>query len=288
MDTNIIQNAIEYFSKLSGNIVNFQLENILLPKESFIMFLSFLCCWILFYCFIHVLPIKNSTNKTTLDTKNRIVSIVHATLMFVLCIYDYLYNQTNECGLENTEFQNKLLLISCSYFTYDLIACLYFNISDSAMFFHHSIVIVSEYSGILYSSSATTMIRAMISAEISNPVMHLRSITGNYGLKHTKLYLVFEIYYFLSYTLARLIFGTYTSIYSILCPSDLIIVKISGACIILQSIKYATNMYNITFKRLRELKTRKQAGVELLWFKYNPKLTSLDYVKNEKGEKYVP
>jgi hypothetical protein len=289
MDSSIIfQSASEYFSLIRNNLSTFQVQSILLPTEHFIMFFYFLCGWIVFYSFIHTLPIKNSTEKTTLDSKNRIVSIVHASLMFVLCTYDYLFHQTSECGQDNTVFQNKLMLVSCSYFTYDLMACLYFNISDSAMFFHHTLVIFSEYTGILYSSSATTMIRAMISAEISNPVMHLRSITGNYGLKHSKLYLAFEIYYFLSYTFARLIFGTYTSVYSIICPSDLIIVKISGAMIILQSVKYAFNMFYITKKRLKELKERKKAGVELFWLEYNPKLTTLEYVKKEKGEKYVP
>jgi len=277
-----------YLQNTARNISTTRPEDLILPGDYFIQYLLFLGCWILLYTVVHNLPIMNETKKKTLDSKNRVVSIIHATVMLFLCIYDYLYLQEEKCGNTNSSFQNNVLIFSCSYFTYDMLACWYFGISDAPMFVHHFMVIIAEYSGILYSSSASEMIRAMISAEVSNPVMHLRSIAGNYGLKHSKIYLAFEAYYFFSYSFARLIFGFQVSLFTVFCPDNLTLVKISGAVVWLQSLKYAYNMIGITMKRMKESAERKAKGVSLFWFEYNPQLTTLNYVKADKSEKYVP
>ena len=279
---------VSYFSNLIDNVMNITLNEVILPFDQLINFVKYLTYWFGFYLIIHFLPIKNSSPKKTLDTKNRIVSIVHASVMLVLCLYDYLYWQEDKCGVKNSDFQNNLLIFSCSYFTYDFIICLYFGISDFPMFIHHFMVIIAEYSGILYGTSANEMIRAMISAEISNPIMHLRTIVSNYGLKHSKLFLIFEFMYFTSYSLARLIFGFQVSIFTVFCQNNLFIVKFSGAVVWGQSIKYAYNMIGIGMKRAKELKERSIKKVELFWFSYNPKLSTLTYILNEKNEMYVP
>lgn len=269
------------------NLKNFKIDDILLDQTQINLFLQYFFSWILFYLFIHFLPFNCESKKKTLDTKNRIVSIFHATIVFILGLYDYLFEES-KCGELNSNFQTKILIFSCSYFLYDMIACVILGISDFNMIFHHIIVVISEYSGVLYSLSGREMISAIISAEISNPIMHLRTILDNFGLKHTKLYLLLESYYFLSYTLARLLFGTYVTYYLCLCETNLLIVQISGVLIILQSVKYSYNMISITKKRFRELNERKNAGVSLYWLSTNEEVKKLDYYIKSQKEKYVP
>lgn len=266
---------------------SFQIENYIIKDEQINLFFYYLFGWILFYLCIHFLPFNCSTKKKTIDTKNRIVSIFHATIVFILGLYDYLFHDS-DCGKSNSVFQNKILIFSCSYFLYDMVACIILGISDINMVFHHILVIISEYSGILYSLSGREMISAIISAEISNPIMHLRTILDNFGLKHTKIYLVLEAYYFISYTLARLLFGTYVTYFLCLCESNLLIVQISGILIILQSVKYSLNMISITKKRFKELNERNKFDVPLYWFSFNDKIANLDYYIKSQKEKYVP
>ena len=287
----VIQNAMflkTYFSYVKDNALALQWEHLILPGEYYKLFCLFFFGWIFFYKLIDSLPIRNASTKLTLDTKNRIVSIVHAVIMLVLSIYDYSFNQEEKCGAKNSNFQNKMLLFSCSYFSYDLFACLYLNISDMPMFIHHSLVIVAEYSGIIFDSSANEMIRAMIVAEVSNPAMHIRTIISNYGLKHSKLFLLFEIYYFISYSFARLVFGINVCLFTVFCWENLFLVKFSGFLVWAQSLKYCYNMIGITKKRMKELRERNSKQAPLYWLSFNEKLNELDYINKEKTEKYLP
>lgn len=287
-----IENTSIYFSNSAKYFMKITLTDFILPLNELITLLIMTVCWICLYIVVHNIPFKyykQCSVLKNLDTKNRIVSIIHASILCLLAIYDYLFYQSTKCGISNTKFQNDLLIFSCSYFIYDILISLYFNILEPGMLLHHVFVILSEYSGILFNNSASEMLRAIIVGEISNPIMHFRKIVSNFNLKDTKLFLFLEYSYFFLYILFRMTFGWYVLYWTICCMDNLFIVKLGGTIILVQSALFTVNMYTIIKRRVKEQKERNKERVSLFWFEFNKNIASLNYYKKTSlKDSYVP
>lgn len=288
MDT-LIQGLTTYLTNMFNFTVNLSIKDVLLPFDKFMMLILITIGWTVFYFIIHFMPFKCSQGTAaTLDTKNRIVSIVHASIVFVLSLIDFFYYQSDKCGSENYAFQTNILLFSCGYFIYDILISIYFNILDFGMLVHHLFVITSEYFGLVFNNSASEMIRAMISAEVSNPIMHIRKIISNFGMKDTKLFLFLEYVYFVLYIVFRTTLGLQITLWTVFCMDNLFLVKLGGTVVIVQSFLYTGNMITILKKRKIEQDERNKENVALYWFSFNDKISQLEYFKKSKLEKYVP
>jgi len=246
--------------------------------------------WWLLYAFIHIfIHIKHKNIKDVYDTKNRIVSIIHGLFCIYISFYDVFVNKTDKCGNDNSNFQNNSLIISCSYFLYDAIACLIFGISNVPMFIHHFVCVLGFYFGIIYNNSATEMIRGLLVAEVTNPIMHLREIFKNYGLGKTKTYLLLDIIYMIMYMFSRLGYGAMVTHFTLFCDKgNLIFAKITGLVVWLQSIYFSYRMIRIIRFRCDEYQERKKKNVKLFWLEHNKQLDELTIYKKKKAAVYVP
>jgi len=248
-----------------------------------LLFLSIHLAWWLIYGVVHFgIKIKHDTKKLTLDTKNRIVSIIHACIVFVLSVYDVLSSNSDKCGDTNSEMENVIFTISSAYFLYDFLACLLLGISDFEMVFHHIFCIMGYWSSLAYNNSSKELIKAIIVTEITCPMMHLRIILKNFGLRHTKLYDLCDNLFYVQYMFARLVYGTMVTWFTVSCSNNLMFVKIGGAMIWLQSVLFSSKMFSILKSKLREYKERKAKNVELFWFRANKKVEELEYFKKKK------
>ena len=161
--------------------------------------------------------------------------------------------------------------------------------SDKEMVYHHAFVIFGLYSGLAYNSSANEMLRALIVAEVSNSCMHSRMIMRNYNQKYSAFYLYLELYYLFTYIPSRLLFGSKVVFFTVFCMNNLLIVKLAGLFIWLQSVYFTKRMVGIIINRYNEYKERKQRNVKLFWFEFNKKLEDLEYYKKSiKKEEYIP
>jgi len=275
---------------VQNSIHNFDPKKFILNSELFYLFLFFHIIWWLIYGFIHFFINVNLEKKKELyDTKTRFVSIIHASLIFVLSAIDTFLYQDSKCGCENTYFQTMICLISASYFLYDLINCILLDVSDTEMVFHHISVILGYWSGLAYNNSAREMIRALVVSEITCPIMHLRMILKNYGLKNTKLHFVLDVIYMATYLIARMIYGTRVIIYTVFCKTNLIIVKAAGIFVWVQSIIFSRRMIHIIRHRYLEYVERNEKGVCLFWLSNNKKIEDLEYYKKSLTKaSYIP
>jgi len=278
------------FEYLTNSINHFDYKLFLLKQE----YLNFVILahlgWWLIYGVIHFFTHpKLKSEKLILDTKNRYVSIIHALVIFGLSIIDTIYYQKDQCGQTNTDFQNYILLTTFSYFLYDMIACIILNISDKEMVLHHLSCIIGSYVGVSYNNSANEMIRALVVTEISCPIMHIRMILKNYDLKHTMIHLVLDYSYMIIYLIARMGYGTKVIYFTVFCPDNLLIVRITGGFLWIQSVIFSKRMISLLKHKYKEGKERKQKSVALYWFSVNKKIEELDYYKRSlKRAAYVP
>jgi hypothetical protein len=275
---------------LKKSISSIDLNLLVLNKEQFqIILVSHVIWWLIYLAFHFFINLSLKKRKLIHDTKTRFVSIIHATLIFWLAMYDTLFNQNDKCGETNTPFQNFIMLISLSYFLYDLIACIALDVSDREMVLHHLFVMVGYYIGVSYNNSANEMVRALIITEISCPIMHLRMILKNYDLKHTKAHCLLDFIYMIIYILARVIYGTKITIFTVFCRDNLLLVKVAGIFIWVQSILFARRMISLIRHRYLEYKERTEKDVELYWLTHNKKIEELEYFKRSlKRATYVP
>jgi len=282
----------EYFQTLWKDILNLSVKDFKITQYQIQLIIVSNLIWWLLYGFIHFfIPITHKTKKEVNDTKTRIVSIIHATYATILAFIDFFYNQTSQCGQYNNDLQNFILCTSLGYFLYDTIACILLDVSDIEMVIHHLSVMLGYYSGISFNHSAAEMLRGLLVADVSNPIMHMRMIVRNYGMKHTKLYLNMDIVYMFIYIIARSIFGAMSCYFTVFCKGNLFIVKIAGFSVWAQSVLFMRRMLDNLRHRYLDYLERREKGIEYHWFEFNKKIEELDYYKRsikKHKEKYVP
>lgn len=286
-EADILSNFYLYF-KNSYDSLNWR--TFILDAEFYYLFIKCHICWWVLYGIVHFfIPVRLQRKKDIYDTKTRIISIVHASLVFWLSLYDVMFNQSNKCGQTNSSFQNHLMIISASYFLYDLVACILLGCSDNEMVIHHFFCMLGYFTGLAYQNSANEMLRALIVTEVTCPIMHLRMILKNYNLKHTKLHVLLDFVYMFVYLIARCVYGTKVVIFTVVCWDNLILVKLAGIFIWAQSILFSKRMVHLLRHRYREFSERKRNNIGLFWFSHNKKVEDLDYYKKALMKQgYIP
>ena len=157
--------------------------------------------WVVFYVVVdQTLNTKGLSRKKELDTKNRIVSIVHGLVTFILGMtqffplasFEYLLSWDS---LPNTPIQSFTNMFALSYSVYDVIACVYFGISDTGFLLHH-LFCWAAFGTVAFSGwGGIASMGGFVVAEISNFPMHIRTILKNYSLRYTLAYELCEILY---------------------------------------------------------------------------------------------
>lgn len=88
------------------------------------------------------------------------------------------------------------MLISASYFAYDFLGCVYYDLADTSLVCHHALAMSGYGISIISKFGAPSSIWGLMCAEVSNFPMHMRCIVRSLGMRYTKLYEVFEWTYF--------------------------------------------------------------------------------------------
>ena len=99
------------------------------------------------------------------DIKNRIISMMHGFLTFSAALYVVtckiiilliiIVYQTHLAG-PNTPEIIMIVIGSMSYFLYDLLACIYYDLSDTGLLLHHSTAILG-YANVLVLKLGATL-----------------------------------------------------------------------------------------------------------------------------------
>lgn len=88
------------------------------------------------------------------------------------------------------------MIVSAAYFAYDFLACVYYELADTALVAHHSLAICGYAMATLSKFGGPSSMFGLMCAEVSNFPMHTRCILRTIGLRYTKLYEVCELIYF--------------------------------------------------------------------------------------------
>lgn len=251
----------------------------------FQLFLASSVAWTAIFLVVNSsISAKNLKKRDLDDIKNRVISILHG-LFSLISTALHIYYDDPQYGTINTAHQEILIIISCGYFFYDMIACAYYKLTDAALIIHHSMTIMGYVSCFVYGYGATEAIMGLYLAEVSNCPMHLRMIFKNLNLRYTLAYEVLEYFYMATYMVSRGIFVPRMVWDTVPNPMTPLPEKFPMCGLAIQSVYYIFEMVKILRRRVVQHKERISKGVQLAWFKEVPELSKLSYYQKETNSK---
>ncbi|EEC70353.1 hypothetical protein OsI_01272 [Oryza sativa Indica Group] len=163
--------------------------------------------------------------KRSYDFCNRAVSAAHAAAavsLACLSVADWS-RPLSPLAAASSPPQMKALAVTLSYMVYDA-ACCYLNDDvrvDNTV--HHLVSIVGIAAGLAYRRCGTEMVASLFVTEISSPLLHLREILKEFGIKDTDLNLLVDILFAVIFSVARMGFGPYLTYVTVTADNPILI-----------------------------------------------------------------
>ena len=178
-------------------------------------------------------------------------------------------------------FSLKLTAMSLGYFLYDLLACYWFGLIDSKILVHHLLCIFTFIYPFVTGKGIFGGILGLSMAESTNFPMHTRVIMKLMGLRHTRLYEIFDVIYLMVYIFVRGIISLPLVVVFFLDRNMPIFISIMFLGMVMHSMGFMLTMFKIVKNKNLQRLERKSKNVELFWVSVNPEINNLDYVKKK-------
>jgi hypothetical protein len=246
-----------------------------------VLFYLYTLAWV-FLCVVVERVFKGDTQEDH-DIKNRIVSIVHGLVTLGLAAHHILTTPFHYC-VPTSENEQFIIRLSVTYFIYDFAACIYYGIWDKSLVIHHFSSITGFMFAYCTDVGAKISILGLLVAECSNFPMHMRVILRLKGLRHTKLFNLFEIAYLVIYVLVRGGLCLPMMIIAFNCSATSPVIPVMCSILGIQSYFFIAQIIPILKNKYHELMELQQKGVQTYWLTHNPAVEALDYFKRSKKQ----
>ncbi|TVU22538.1 hypothetical protein EJB05_32245 [Eragrostis curvula] len=163
--------------------------------------------------------------KRSYDFCNRAVSTMHAVAavcLACLSVADWS-RPVRPLAAASTPSQMKALAVTLSYMVYDAACChLHGDVRlDNTV--HHLVSIVGIGAGLAYRRCGTEMVASLLITEISSPLLHLREMLKEFGVRDTDLNLLVDVLFAVTFSAARMGFGPYLTYVTVTADNPLLI-----------------------------------------------------------------
>lgn len=163
--------------------------------------------------------------KRSYDFCNRAVSTMHAVVAVCLAFLSVADWSCPVCPLAaaSTPRQMKALAVTLAYMVYDAACChLHGDVRlDNTV--HHLVSIVGIGAGLAYRRCGTEMVASLLVTEISSPLLHLREMLKEFGVRDTDLNLLVDVLFAAIFSAARMAFGPYLTYVTVTADNPLLI-----------------------------------------------------------------
>lgn len=163
--------------------------------------------------------------KRSYDFCNRAVSTMHAVAAVCLACLSVDDWSCPVCPLAaaSSPRQMKALAVTLAYMVYDA-ACCHLNGDtrlDNAV--HHLVSIVGIGAGLAYQRCGTEMVASMLVTEMSSPLLHLREMLKELGVRDTELNLLVDVLFAATFSAARMGVGPYLTYVTVTADNPILI-----------------------------------------------------------------
>ncbi|PNT70312.1 hypothetical protein BRADI_2g09607v3 [Brachypodium distachyon] len=153
----------------------------------------------------------------------------------------------------------RALAVTLSYMIYDAACC---HLSGDARLdnaLHHLISIVGLAAGLLYRRCGTELVACLLVTEISGPLLHLREMLKELGIKDTDLNLLVDILFAVTFSVARMVGGTYVT-YRTVTADNPILIKTMATSLLLVSAYWFLRILRMVRHKLGKKRPAKLAA----------------------------
>ncbi|XP_066311710.1 uncharacterized protein [Miscanthus floridulus] len=163
--------------------------------------------------------------KRSYDFCNRAVSTMHAVAAVCLACLSVDDWSCPVCPLAaaSSPRQMKALAVTLAYMVYDA-ACCHLN-GDTRLdnTVHHLVSIVGIGAGLAYQRCGTEEVACLFVTEISSPLLHLREMLKEFGVRDTDLNLLVDVLFAVTFSVARMGFGPYITYVTVTADNPILI-----------------------------------------------------------------
>ncbi|KQK03748.1 transmembrane protein 136 [Brachypodium distachyon] len=199
--------------------------------------------------------------KRSYDFCNRAVSTMHAVAgvgLGCLSVQDWA-SPVSPVASPSSPRQMRALAVTLSYMIYDAACC---HLSGDARLdnaLHHLISIVGLAAGLLYRRCGTELVACLLVTEISGPLLHLREMLKELGIKDTDLNLLVDILFAVTFSVARMVGGTYVT-YRTVTADNPILIKTMATSLLLVSAYWFLRILRMVRHKLGKKRPAKLAA----------------------------
>ncbi|XP_066306021.1 uncharacterized protein [Miscanthus floridulus] len=163
--------------------------------------------------------------KRSYDFCNRAVSTMHAVAAVCLASLSVADWSCPVCPLAaaSSPRQMRALAVTLAYMVYDA-ACCHLN-GDTRLdnTVHHLVSIVGIGAGLAYQRCGTEEVACLFITEISSPLLHLREMLKEFGVRDTDLNLLVDVLFAVTFSVARMGFGPYITYVTVTADNPILI-----------------------------------------------------------------
>jgi hypothetical protein len=170
------------------------------------------------------------------------------------------------CSKSISDLELLMLANTSAHFIWDLIFMKYHKFLDTGNLIHHLMGIFGYYFTAYQQHNHNLLCLNILPAEFTNVNMHLREIYKRFGMRYTWAYYFNEYQYCLGYILCRSIWIPLCFYWIVTCDTTNPIVLFIYPMHCVMSWYYVSLLPSMIRARNKELKTFKDAKVDLSWF----------------------
>ncbi|VAH59950.1 TLC domain-containing protein 5-like [Triticum urartu] len=202
--------------------------------------------------------------KRSYDFCNRAVSTMHAVAgvaLGCLSVQDWA-SPVSPVASPSSPSQMRALAVTLSYMIYDGACC---HLSGDARLdnaLHHLISIVGLAAGLAYQRCGTELVACLLVTEISSPLLHLREMLKELGVKDTDLNLLVDILFAVTFSVARMVCGTYVTYRTVTADNPILIKAMATSLLLVSAYWFLRILRMVRHKIGKKRLASKAAGKE--------------------------
>lgn len=134
-------------------------------------------------------------------------------------------------GTKNTPLQTSALVLSLSYFIFDMAWCVYFRTEGAVMLAHHTMSILGILSTLWLGESGIEGCAVLFGSEITNPLLQARWFLKQTGNYETWLGNAVDVLFVLLFALMRVFVGGTMLYCELISPRPKFFIKCGGVAL---------------------------------------------------------
>ena len=204
------------------------------------------CVWFIFWYIL-----QKFNHRCTDEWNNKLTSIAHSFLVCRLIEYHVgLSWDFQNFARENEAWQNNVLLITCGYFIFDTIFCVYMETETFLMILHHITSLVFTQYPLYLNMYGYETIVALYIMELTNPLLHFRWFLRSMGLHETRLAFINELVFAVLFLVLRMALGSYTMYVIIINNDTHIFLKFGTICMQTVNAVFSYQILKLMYRKL--------------------------------------